>query len=573
MSILNLLEQINRNEIVLPAIQRDFVWTESQIIKLMDSIMREYPIGIILLWETYNNIQYRNFIKDYWNSSRHMYHNNTTNKRLNVIIDGQQRLQSLYIGIYGSYEGKYLYFDIMSGRDVEDFREVEFKFSFFTEHDAEIYNEKSKNNHLRHPYEVKYFIRVKDIIDMSPKEQKIIERTIEEQYKLSDDDNLRVSLNLSILQKALSHNDNILKDTIIDKDKSAEHPDRKSESEILEAFVRINQAGKQLSNSDLIFGILKLNWGESAQTLPDFVDSINEGNSFDFDTDFVIRCLFAVSNLGTKFDPDILRNRSNVNIVKDNFQQCCDAIKSTVDFVQNDCWIASSKLIRSYNNLIPFVYYLFNIPDYQVPNSEIVKVRKALYLFGFTSPFSRYADSRLNKFIREDLKLLSERGSKTFPLNKCYEKIFQWENVTEFDSNLFQRNSTLALHLIQRRSGVNVHYDKNAPQIDHIFPKSLLKNESYEDNEINYFANYWILSKNKNQNKYNKHPQQFFADVDDSILKKAYINRELLDLKKYKKFIKTRETNILQHIKDELDFKDKIDFPYSVDNLDLDLEL
>ena len=461
----------------------------------------------------------------------------------------------------------------MSGRDVEDFREVKFKFYFFTEHDAERQNEKSKDNLLKYPYEVKYYIRVKDIIDMSPKEQKIIERTIEEQYKLSDDDNLRVSLNLSILQKALSHSDNILKETIIDKDKSAEHPDRKSESEILEAFVRINQEGKQLTRSDLIFGILKLNWGESAQSLPDFVDSINEGNSFEFDTDFVIRCLFAVSNLGTKFDPDILRNRSNVNIVKANFQQCCDAIKSTVDFVQNECWIASKRLIQNNNNLIPIVYYLFYSKDHQVPNKDISNLRKALYLFAFTSPFSRYAESHLSKLIREYLKPLSGRTDKKFTFRNCYMKLLEWDyvDVLKYDANLLQKNPSLTLHLIQRRSGVNVHYEKNAPQLDHIFPKSLLEKEGYKENEINCFANYWILSKNKNQNKSNKHPKQFFEDVPDSELQRVYINRELLDFEHYKEFLKIRESNILEHIKKELDFKDDIDFPnFDIDDLEFD---
>jgi hypothetical protein len=58
--------------------------------------------------------------------------------------------------------------------------------------------------------------------------------------------------------------------------------------------------------------MLKLNWHESAETLPEFVRQINEGNSFNIDTDFVIRCLFAVSELGTKFELDLLRRKDNV---------------------------------------------------------------------------------------------------------------------------------------------------------------------------------------------------------------------------------------------------------------------
>jgi uncharacterized protein with ParB-like and HNH nuclease domain len=61
MNIVSLLNQIESEEIVLPAIQRDFVWGERKTQMLMDSIMRSYPVGIVLMWETYNDIQYRHF--------------------------------------------------------------------------------------------------------------------------------------------------------------------------------------------------------------------------------------------------------------------------------------------------------------------------------------------------------------------------------------------------------------------------------------------------------------------------------------------------------------------------------
>lgn len=100
MSIINLLEQIKNEEIVLPAIQREFVWDKEKIEKLLDSIMRGYPIGIILLWETYNNIQYRSFVTDYKSDSLYTFHDNKQQKRLRLVLDGQQRLQSLYTALW-----------------------------------------------------------------------------------------------------------------------------------------------------------------------------------------------------------------------------------------------------------------------------------------------------------------------------------------------------------------------------------------------------------------------------------------------------------------------------------------
>jgi uncharacterized protein with ParB-like and HNH nuclease domain len=49
MSIFQLVNEIADNEIVLPAIQRDFVWDEERVERLFDSVLRGYPNGIALL--------------------------------------------------------------------------------------------------------------------------------------------------------------------------------------------------------------------------------------------------------------------------------------------------------------------------------------------------------------------------------------------------------------------------------------------------------------------------------------------------------------------------------------------
>jgi uncharacterized protein with ParB-like and HNH nuclease domain len=562
MSIVGLLEQIKNDEIVLPAIQRGFVWDEEKIEKLLDSIMRGYPIGIILLWETYDDIQYRYFSRDYKPGVRYTFHDNSQQRRLKLVLDGQQRLQSLYIALYGVYKGKYLYFDVLSGRETEDFEEDKFMFRFFTPEKAEKLNQiaisEAKKDSSKKG-ELYFYCKVQDLLAMGVNERHKFQHNIAKKLKLGEEEEVRLGMNLSILREALTSDTSIIRATVLDENKPRDSPDRKSESDVLEAFVRINREGTPLSRSDLIFSMLKLNWKESAETLPEFVYNINEGNSFELDSDFVIRCLFAVSDLGTRFDINILRKKSNITIIRQNFERCCDAIRSTVDFVQNECWIASSELLGGYYNLVPFVYYLFHTPDHQVPNSEIEKVRKAVYLFGFTSPFSRYADSRLGAIIREEFRPLVEKHDVRFPLKGCVSWIQYWENIEEYGPQLLQNNPSLVLHLIQRRSGAKVHYDKNAPQIDHIFPQSVLRKKGYDESKINHFANFWILAKNKNQNKSAKDPKEYFKDVSDSILKQAYIDRKLLDYKKFRIFLKIRERKILNHVKRELKLS-KYDF-------------
>jgi len=558
-TIINLLERIKNGEIVLPAIQRNFVWPVSKIEKLLDSVMRGYPIGIVFLWETYNDVQYRDFALNYLSDSRYVFHDNEKQKRLNLVLDGQQRLQALYVSLYGTYEGKDCYFDVLSGRETEDFREDKYVFDFLTAEQAKQMNEfaasSSQEKEVRESenYEPSYEYKTNDLLTMGAREAQQLQIELGKKLALTGEDQLRLNLNFNLLRNTLASDPHIITATVLDESKPKDSPDRKSESDVLEAFVRINREGTPLTRSDLIFSMLKLTWKESAKTLPEFVDNINKGNSFDLDSDFVIRCLFGVSDLGTKFDVDLLRKKSNVQTIRENFDKCCDAISSTIDFVQNDCWISSSKLLGGYYNLVPIVYYLFHIKDHQVPTNEVENVRKAVYIFGFTSPFSRYADSRLGGIIRNALKPTVERKDERFPLKLAISWVKYWENITDYGPQLLQNNPLLTLHLVQRRSGAKVHYDKNTPQIDHIFPASVLRSIGYDETAINNFANFWILAKNKNQNeKRAKDPATYFTNVDDSILSEAYIDRKLLSYDSYTTFLAIREQSILDHVKKEL---------------------
>ena len=188
-------------------------------------------------------------------------------------------------------------------------------------------------------------MKVSDLLATDEAGRRAVVGQLSNALSLTDEELLRLDANLFTFDEALKREENIFKVSILDEDFAGESPYRKSESDVLEIFVRINWAGTARSRSDLIFSILKLNWKESAQALPDVLRIINRDNSFDLDTDFVIRCLFAVSGLGTKFDVDILRKRSNLVTVRANFQRCCEAMLATVEFAKTQCWLAGGRLV------------------------------------------------------------------------------------------------------------------------------------------------------------------------------------------------------------------------------------
>jgi uncharacterized protein with ParB-like and HNH nuclease domain len=550
MSIYSILNQIKTGDIVLPAIQRDFVWSEDKVIKLLDSVMRGYPIGIALLWETYEDVQYRCFTDNYEGDTVHDFNDNGKKRKLKIVLDGQQRLQSLYIALYGKMEGRLLYFDLLSGQESDELSDDQFEFKFSTVEKAGDLNQKGDGERPSH------FRRVNELFSMRAAEQQKLAKDIASKLSLSDADQLRLQLNLARFKEAFSTDENILLALTIDENLPKDAEDRKSEAAVLEIFFRINQQGTRLSRSDLVFSLLKLNWKESAEGLPKFVESLNKGNSFEIDNDFVIRCLMAVSELGTKFDLEQLRNKQKIDKLRGNFTKCCNAIQAAVDFAVQECKCQSSTLIGGPNTLVPFVFYLFHAKNHEVKNSQLQATKKAFYLLAFAKPFSRYGESRLSKFIRKELIPLRQSHDDSFPFRRVVDRVKQWEHIDQFDERLLQSNVHLALHLIQGLSGAQVQYTRNEPQVDHIFPRSVLKDKQFDDSEINHFGNFWILAKGKNQNKTNKPPAEYFHDVDDSVLKKALIDRELLEYKFFRKFLKERKGKMVERLKDELNFSD-----------------
>src|SRR5438034_3291296 len=114
----------------LPNIQRPFVWSEDQICRLFDSILREYPISTLLVWKTTSTIRRRQFIANWKNTLRLSdFYVPEDSKKKCLVLDGQQRLQSLYLGLCGSFEGCELYMDILSG-DLTAPDDVKYRFKF-----------------------------------------------------------------------------------------------------------------------------------------------------------------------------------------------------------------------------------------------------------------------------------------------------------------------------------------------------------------------------------------------------------------------------------------------------------
>jgi len=556
MSIYQLINEIDSKEIVLPAIQRDFVWDTDKIRLLFDSMMRGYPVGIILLWETYQPIQFRYFDSHFTAEKLHTFHDNTHVKRMKLVLDGQQRLSSIYVALKGQHEGRGLFLDVLSGREKDDYAEEKYDFQFYRSAEAAAVNASENGTSLADYIgpdgsEVKsrrYYVHVPEIIGRDVLK---LREEIAKELKLSEEDKLRMERNLITLAHALKGDEEILKTQTIDHKLPSDDQNRKTAFDILEIFVRINTQGVSLSRSDLIVSMLRLYWKEASEVLPAFIKEINDGTGLAIDNGFVIRCMFSTAGIGTRLDFDLLRKQSNVVKVKASYKTCFDAIRAAVDFVRNDCHIDSARLMGGINTLVPFVQYLFSAPKQAFPKGNKAEAIKSLYLFAFSKTFSQHSESRTGAYIKEALPTVAEMESGAlFSYDSALQFVSYRTNFDTANERLFTNNIELALAIVQDSSDGKIKHSGNLPEIDHIFPQSVLYEKSFEKHEVDDLGNLWILPRTLNRNKSAKRPKEYLAKVEKSFLRAACIDLAKLDLRTYRTFIAKRRDAIVRKVRE-----------------------
>ena len=198
--------------------------------------MREYPISTLLVWRTKAKVKCRKFIDCYKKSLKlsDFYVPESEQTKL-LVLDGQQRLQSLFIGLKGSYEAKELFFHVLSG-DLAAPEDIRYQFKFLNADNAKF------------PW-----IKFKDIIFSHAASDEIVENIIEiSNTELNKDGRRRISRNISQIVSQFCTVDVV---TYQELD-SVDNPITYKENDVVEIFIRANSGGTQLGKSDLLFSLL-----------------------------------------------------------------------------------------------------------------------------------------------------------------------------------------------------------------------------------------------------------------------------------------------------------------------------
>ena len=352
-TIAKAIEAIQSTEYVLPAIQREFVWNAEQIQRLFDSLMRGYPIGSFLFWriepKNLGDYQFYRFIDRY--HKRDKRHNEPValvgERPAVAILDGQQRLTALNIGLKGSYADKLpyyrytsdyaypkrrLYLNIMA--EPEDDGEYAYQFRLLKDGDAKKRDDEQ------------FWFPVGDILQF---------KEIDEVYEFATDNEL-IGKELKHPSKSLVRLWNVITQKPLVSYFQEEDQDL---NKVLNIFIRVNSGGTELSYSDMLLSIATAQWQNhnAREAIYELVDGLNRvGGSFNLTKDFVLKSCLVLSDISNVAFKVNNFNRENMLLIEQKWPHIVRTLNTTMRLLAS--WGYNRDTLAANNAIIPLAYYL-----------------------------------------------------------------------------------------------------------------------------------------------------------------------------------------------------------------------
>jgi len=568
-TIKEVVDDIHKRKYFLPAIQRELVWDAEQIERLFDSIMRDYPIGSFLFWhvdkDNKKRYQFYEFIREY--HERDKRHNPKADTSgggdITAILDGQQRLTALYIGLKGKYACKLprkrwsddssfpdrmLYLNLLQRSDELD---MEYMFRLLTREEAE------------HSESGGFWFRVGDILDIE-KEYQVNNYLLRHRLLSLDEETGQFANETMFKLHSAIHKDRII-NYYLEKDKRLD--------KVLNIFIRVNSSGTPLSYSDLLLSIATAQWEErdAREEITSFVDEIsNIGDGFGFNKDFVLKACLVLSDFkDIAFKVDNF-DKTNMLKIERNWGDITEAIRLAVTLVYSFGY--SRETLAANNAVIPISYYLLKKgnPYGFITSSEYASDRRAIGKWLILSLLRRTFGGQPDTVLRPTRDILAKNHS-SFPLDAIAER-FKGTNKSltltddEIDNLLYLRYGQSYTFATLALLYPSLDF-RNKFHIDHIFPKSFFTRKKLAargigEAEIGSYLEYYnclgnlqLLEGLPNQEKadmdFGEWIGQSYPDKSDrrDYMRKHYIPDVDLDLGNFLTFLEEREKLITDKLK------------------------
>jgi len=527
LSVKKVINSINSsyNGWFLPAIQRPYVWgsrheNELYICKLFDSILRGYPIGGLIVWNTKETIPFREFVSDYSSGDIPRIVEEGLHSRQDkwLVYDGQQRLQTLYSCLKYTFNDRILIFNLLF-KDSEDLDPNDTGYSFV-----------QRNSELP-----PNFIRLNELFSKLTDEKTTYRKQILKKIENIDDEQEE------IIEKNIDQLWKVFVET--DKKSLAFFPiSDVTENEVNEIFERLNTGGMALTQSDLLLSRIKeyyYDFEEKLQlTSKDIHNRTNKG--YFFGPYNILQLLHLLVKGGVRVDPKKIKTKSQSEI--DPFNETWKKLEKPLnDFFTDYIWgqykINNASIVPRKLALLPLIVYFYEIYNKGFQFKHITKENlKKINQYFIKSQINdwnlqTYADN-FTTIIRDEAK--SNDGLFDFPLDKIIEKINERKQRTiDIIEETFICYTWFALKLLIPQRVYQFEPDISGrfnPEIDHIFPKKLKHREKIDDYDksVDIIWNMQPTKGDINAYKTNYHPKDFFTNKLESngknIVGSKYVN-------------------------------------------------
>lgn len=507
----DLLSDVKNGRIGLPDLQRPFVWKDNKVRELLDSMMKGYPIGYVMLWAS---------PEDYENTGYIGKNDKIYKQPDDLVIDGQQRLTALLAAMYGvtikdkdykerkiriSFNPLTREFDVWTPafeRNPEWISEISSVFMADQEHNIS----KLRKAYIRTVNEG----RVKNgESELTDDEEDIVEQNINDLLNL----NIYSLPTLKINSKA-------------------------DEEDVADIFVRVNSGGQNLTEKNFIETLIavydnavhdKINKFCAESRIPANGTSFNQ--ILQVDPSHLIRMAVGVGfrRARLRYAYMLLRGKDlkTGEITQDVRQDNLRIFKEALDEVTNlNNWHAfmnifasagylKGNLVASSNAVVfSYVLYLIGKYDYKVPSLKLQKIIcKWIFMSTITGFYTGSTESEVEKQFA-DLRDVSNADEFVAYLNavianKFTDDYFEYSLPAELNSSsatspawygyiaainvlgtpMLFSTAPLSQYFVLGTSG-----DKNSVDKHHIFPKHYLEKIGYSnDRDRNQIANFTYL--------------------------------------------------------------------------------
>ncbi|RKV25976.1 DUF262 domain-containing protein [Helicobacter pylori] len=540
----------------LPDIQREYVWLkkadEKKIEQLFDSILRGYPIGSFLFWklpkediaksdeqdENKLNFQLYQFITNYDERKPHNEKIRIEQIKcddLYIVLDGQQRLTSLYIGLKGTrtlkkkrarndnpnaYEEKCLYLNLKHQPNMDN-PEDNYEFEFHAQ---------KPENDKKH-----FWFKVGDILELESVWDYAQEHDLGDRLKL-----------LETLNKAF-HDKQLI---------SFFEETEKNLNKVLNIFIRVNSGGVKLSYSDLLMSILTASFSSDIrEKMNELVDALKDKGFSNMGQDQVLKTCLLLIGKDTTFELKNF-NKKNIKEIEENWEKITDSIYNAAKLLKNfgyAGYLGSAYILSS----LAYFYFLNSKMNENDKEQALKFIRNAQ----ITSYFSNWTDTKLNNIANsmKDVKTF-----ESFNHNLAKHQTWPLKITNDAIEEMMCSSSHALVFPILQILYPNLNCKTTTFHIDHIYPKSKFNKKNKKLNQDfygwkDYLYNLQLLEGAENQAKKDKNPEVWLKEeykderATEEYKKRNYIDPNLkLEWENIKEFRETREEAIIKTLKEVL---------------------